>query len=101
MRHYELMTIINGDLDDATVEATNKRFTDLVTQLDGKMLNVDFWGKRKFAYEINHKTHGFYTVMDFELDPDGLSELTRQLRIADEIVRFKVVRPDIRTKKTN
>lgn len=98
MRHYELMFIQRGELDDTAVEANVTRFSDLIKQLGGTVSNVDHWGKREFAYEIDHKTHGFYTVVDFEIDAEGLNELDRQLRISDDIVRHKVVRPQTRTK---
>lgn len=98
MRHYELMFIQRGDLDDTTVQANEQRFAELIKQLNGTVSNVDSWGKREFAYEIDHKTHGFYTVIDFDIDAEGLNEVERQLRISDDIVRHKVVRPQIRTK---
>lgn len=98
MRHYELMFIQRGELDDTAVDANVQRFSELIKQLGGTVSNVDHWGKREFAYEIDHKTHGFYTVVDFEVDSDGLNELERQLRISDDIVRHKVVRPQTRTK---
>ena len=63
------------------------------------MDRVDHWGKRQFAYEIQHMNEGYYTVVDLQISSEGLLELERQLRLADEIVRHKVVRPGVRTKR--
>lgn len=99
MRTYELMMIQRGDLDDAAVDTTIRRFTGLIGEQGGNVLGVDHWGKRQFAYEIDHASEGYYTVIDLEISSDGLNELHRQLGIADEVVRHKFVRPPIRTKK--
>jgi small subunit ribosomal protein S6 len=101
MRSYELMVIVNGGLEEAAVSATVDRFTKVVAELGGSVENVDHWGKREFAYEIEHMTEGYYAVVDFELDGEALKELERQLRLADEIVRHKVVRPASRTRRTS
>jgi small subunit ribosomal protein S6 len=92
------MMITNGGLDESTVSTTVERFTKLITDQGGTVENVDHWGKRQFAYEINHMTEGYYTVVDLQLSSEGLTELERQLRLTDDIVRHKVVRPGVRTK---
>ncbi|WP_108666532.1 30S ribosomal protein S6 [Euzebya rosea] len=99
MRTYELMMISRGDLDDVAVDTNIRRFTGLIGEQGGKVLNVDHWGKREFAYEINHMNSGYYTVVDLEIDGDGLKELDRQLGNAEEVVRHKFVRPEVRSKK--
>ncbi|MGI8574521.1 MAG: 30S ribosomal protein S6 [Egibacteraceae bacterium] len=99
MRSYELMIITDGSLQEDAVTASVDRFTKLITDRGGEVERVDHWGKRAFAYEIRHMTEGYYTVIDLQLDGDGLQELERQLRLADEVVRHKVVRPAVRTKK--
>ncbi|AXV09578.1 SSU ribosomal protein S6p [Euzebya pacifica] len=99
MRTYELMMISRGDLDDVAVDTNIRRFTGLIGEQGGKVLNVDHWGKREFAYEINHMNSGFYTVVDLEIESDGLKELDRQLGNAEEVVRHKFVRPEVRSKK--
>jgi small subunit ribosomal protein S6 len=98
MRVYELMMITRGSLDENAVTGTVERFTKLIADQQGDVQRVDHWGKRQFAYEIDHMTEGYYTVIDFEISADGLRELERQLRLADEVVRHKVVRPAARTK---
>lgn len=98
MRTYELMMITRGDVDESTVDDTIKRFTGLITELGGSVRSVDHWGKRELAYEINHLQQGYYTVVDFDTDGKGRDELDRQLRLADEILRHKIIRPDVRSK---
>jgi small subunit ribosomal protein S6 len=98
MRTYELMIITRGSLDEPTVTATIERFTNLIGQQGGSVERVDHWGKRQFAYEIDHMTEGYYTVIDLQIASDGLREVERQLRLADEVVRHKVVRPGPRVK---
>lgn len=99
MRTYELMFITRGDLDEDAVQANIDRFTKLIADRGGNVVGVDHWGKREFAYEIDHMREGYYTVVDLEIDPDGLQELERQLRIVDEVVRHKIVRPAPRVKR--
>lgn len=98
MRTYELLFITRGNLDEPTVQANVDRFTKLIGDQGGAVEKVDHWGKRQFAYEIDHMTDGYYTVIDFQSTPEGLVEVERQLRIADEVVRHKVVRPGPRVK---
>lgn len=101
MRTYELMTIAHARLDDAAVQAVVDRFSKLITDQGGSIDKVDHWGRRSFAYEIDHQTEGHYTVFEFQLSSEGLFELERQLRLADEIVRHKVVRPGVRLKSAS
>lgn len=98
MRTYELMIISRGALQDDAVAANVERFTKLIGELGGSVDRVDHWGKREFAYEIEHQRDGYYTVVDFQLEGTQLSELERQLRLADEVVRHKVVQPAARVK---
>jgi len=98
---YELMIITNGGLDDNAVNATVERFTKTIADQGGNVERVDHWGKRQFAYEIDHMNEGYYTVIDFQMPGPGIAELDRQLRIADEVVRHKIVRPGHRTKRAS
>jgi small subunit ribosomal protein S6 len=94
MRAYELMVIIDIELDDEVIDAQVKRVAELVTQRGGEVKSQERWGRRRFAYEINHKLEGYYVVYEFVGGSD-LDQLERALRLADEIVRHKVLRlPD-------
>ena len=101
MRSYELMIITRGSLDETAVTATIERFTTLIADQGGTVERVDHWGKRQFAYEIQHMNEGYYTVIDMQVSSEGLVEVERQLRITDEVVRHKVVRPGPRIKRAS
>ncbi len=98
MRHYEMMVIFTDLLDEEQVQERIERTETFVADQGGTLLSTDYWGKREFAYEINHRTHGYYAVFDFELEGPALHELERQLRLDDGVVRFKTIRPDLRVR---
>ncbi len=99
MRNYELMIISHGTLSEDAVTSNVERFTNLIGQLGGTVDRVDHWGKREFAYEIDHQRDGWYTVIDFQIDGQQLPELERQLRLTDAVVRHKVVQPAARVRR--
>lgn len=95
MRAYELMIIFDGDLEEADVQAQLTKVSELVEATGGTVASTDNWGKRRFAYEIDHKQEGFYVVLELLRDGGGFDELERSLRLADEVVRHKLLRlPD-------
>ena len=96
MRAYELMIIIDGDVDDPKAQTFMKTVTDGVAAAGGELHGkIDWWGKRQFAYPINKKPAGYYMVAEILADPGALDELERALRLADEVVRHKLIRlPD-------
>jgi small subunit ribosomal protein S6 len=94
MRAYELMVIIDAELDDEVIDSTVKRIADLIGQRGATVKNQDRWGRRRFAYEIDHKHEGYYVVYEL-VGGNELDQLDRALRLADETVRHKLVRlPD-------
>jgi small subunit ribosomal protein S6 len=95
MRAYELMVIVDGTADDAGVDAAIRRIGDQVQAKQGEIKTTERWGRRRFAYEIDHKTEGFYVVVQIVAEPGALDDVERQLRLADDIVRHKLIRlPD-------
>jgi small subunit ribosomal protein S6 len=92
MRAYELMVIIDSDVDDAGVTAINNRIGELVQAADGRVASTDLWGKRRFAYPIRHKLEGIYVVHEIATPASNLDETDRFLRLADDVVRHKIVR---------
>jgi small subunit ribosomal protein S6 len=95
MRAYELMVILEGDLDDATVEASVGRIEEQIRSRQATIATAARWGKRRFAYEIEHRTEGFYVVFEVLAEAGALDDLERQLRLADDVVRHKLIRlPD-------
>ena len=95
MRAYELMIIFDADLEEADVQAQLVKVNEQVAAADGQVATTDNWGKRRFAYEIDHKQEGTYVVLELLRDAGGFDDLERSLRLADEVVRHKLLRlPD-------
>ena len=95
MRAYEIMIIATGELSESEASHLVNRVTEQVTQAGGKVASVDKWGKRQFAYEINHLTEGYYLVLELLAEGGALDELERTLRLADDVIRHKLIRlPD-------
>jgi small subunit ribosomal protein S6 len=92
-RAYEMMVIIDGDVDDPQAQAWMKTISEGVDKVDGQLHEkIDWWGKRQFAYPINKKPSGYYLVAQLVAAPGALDDLERQLRLADDIVRHKLIR---------
>ena len=96
MRAYEFMVIFDGGLDESAAHAWVKSIADQVAAKGGSVVGKpDWWGKRRFAYEIDHKTDGYYVVYNVLAEGGALDDLERSLRIADDVVRHKLLRlPD-------
>ncbi len=95
-RAYELMVILDGDLDEVAAQDWVKTLTDSITKDGGAVHGKpDWWGRRQFAYPINKKHYGYYVVMNVVAAGGALDEFERSLRIADDVVRHKLLRlPD-------
>ena len=91
-RAYELMIIIDIDVTDMDVTGIITRTEAAITEEGGTVASTDNWGRRRFAYEINHKTEGTYVVWEIATESAGLPVTERQLRLADDIVRHKLFR---------
>ena len=94
MRAYELMVLIDPEVDERTVEPTLKKYLEVVTTAGGTIDKVDVWGRRKMAYEIQKKSEAIYVVVDFHSDPAATQELDRLLNINETILRTKITRPE-------
>lgn len=92
MRSYEVMCIINVDLDKEATEKTIEKVEDLIKKNKGKVEKVDRWGRRKLAYPIDGHKDGFYLVATFKGDNKTIAELGRVLKLTGEIIRFMIVR---------
>ena len=94
MRAYELMVIHDGDLDDVQVQDELKDLRSRIEEV-ATIAEVDFWGRRRFAYEIDHKTEGYYSVVELTAEGGAMDPVERALRIADSVVSHKLIRlPD-------
>ena len=96
MRQYELMIILDPDLEERTVAPSLDTYLNVVRQDGGTVENVDVWGKRRLSYEINKKSEGIYAVVDLTAEPATVKELDRQLTLNESVVRTKVTRPDLK-----
>jgi small subunit ribosomal protein S6 len=94
MRHYELMVILDPELEERTVAPSLDQFLNVVRQGGGRIEKVDIWGRRRLAYEIGKKPEGIYAVVDLHATPDVMQELDRQLNLNESVVRTKVIRPE-------
>ena len=92
MKAYELLFFVAPSTDEETRANTLNRIQGVITSAQGTVDNVDEWGKRKLAYEINGLTDGVYTLIDFHADPAEVAELDRVLRITDAVVRHMIVK---------
>jgi small subunit ribosomal protein S6 len=91
---YELMVILNPEIDERQVPATLDRFLKVITADGGTIDNVDIWGKRRLAYEIQKKTEGLYAVVAFTATSAATQELDRQLKLNEQVMRTKVLRAE-------
>ena len=94
MRRYEVMIILDPDLEEKTIAPSLEAFLNVIRSDGGSVKNIDQWGKRRFAYEIDHKSEGYYVVLDLEATPAAVAELDRQLNLNEAVMRTKVTRPE-------
>lgn len=92
MRPYEVMVILDADLEEEEVRASIERATQLIQSRGAELGYVDFWGKRRFAYRLKHRWEGYYVVFQAKAEPQAMDELHRTLSLADEVLRHKVLR---------
>ena len=92
MKAYELQYFVDPAATEEARAGVSKRIDVAVTENGGKIDNVEDWGKRKLAFEIDKLTEGDYTLVDFHADPAQIAELDRVLRINDAVKRHMIVR---------
>lgn len=92
MKAYELLFFVAPNLEEEIRTNVMGRIESTITAGEGTIDNVDEWGKRKLAYEINNLTEGDYILIDFHANPDHIAELDRVLRINDNVQRHMIVR---------
>ena len=94
MHQYELMVILDPEIDERTVAPSLDKFLNVVRNDGGTIDKVDVWGRRRLAYEINKKSEGIYAVVDFTANADATVELDRQLKLSEAVMRTKVLRAE-------
>lgn len=92
MRPYEVMVILDPELEERTVQPSLDAFLNVIRQDGGEVEKVDIWGRRRLAYPINKKTEGIYAVLDLVSSPAAVAEMDRQLNLNEAVLRTKVLR---------
>jgi small subunit ribosomal protein S6 len=95
-RRYELMVILDPDLEEKTVEPSLDTFLNVIRSSGGSVEKMDLWGRRRLAYAIDKKTEGIYAIIELTAEPAAVVELDRQLNLNEAVLRTKVLRPDVR-----
>jgi small subunit ribosomal protein S6 len=94
MHQYELMVILDPEIDERTVAPSLDKFLNVIRNDGGTIDKVDIWGRRRLAYEINKKTEGIYAVVSLTSNGDATKELDRQLKLSEAVMRTKVLRAE-------
>ncbi len=97
LRAYEVMVILDPDLEERTVAPSLDQYLNNVVRKDGGTVEkVDVWGRRRLAYEIDKNAEGIYAIIELQAEPATVKELDRQLTLNESVLRTKVIRPSIR-----
>lgn len=95
MRTYEVVVIIDPEVDDRQVNGLLEKPLAGLTKAGGTVAEIDVWGRRKLAYDIRKKSEGIYAVITVTAEPAVVKELDRQFTLNERIMRTKVIRPDL------
>jgi len=95
MLNYEIMVIVSPDVDDRQVQGVVEKPFEAFKAAGGTVDNVDIWGRRRLAYDIQKKSEGIYAVLNVTAEPAVVKELDRQYTLNEQIMRTKVIRPDL------
>ncbi|MGE5550999.1 MAG: 30S ribosomal protein S6 [Bacteroidota bacterium] len=94
MRNYEVLYVLNPNLEEEAIDASIARFEEAIVKAGGTVVKTDKWGKRRLAYEIKDLLEGFYVLTTFQAPNETSQELDRLMRIADEVIRHLIVNLD-------
>ena len=94
MNKYELLVVLNGMLEDDERSAAMERVTGYITRFGGNVTNVDDWGKKRLAYEIQKMSEAYYTVVTFEAPLEAPAQIEENIRIMEQVVRFLIVKQE-------
>ena len=94
MRKYEIVVIIDPDVDERQFSPLMDKHLKTITEAGGTVDNTDVWGKRRLAYEIRKKPEGIYVILNVTAEPATVKEMDRLMTIDEQIMRTKVMRPD-------
>ena len=94
MNKYELAVVLSAKLEDEERAAAMEKVTGYITRFGGTVTDIDEWGKKRLAYEIQKMGEGFYYFIQFDAEPSAPAELEQRLRIMDNVLRYLCVRQD-------
>ena len=94
MRAYEVMVILDPNLEERTIEPSLDKYLNVIRKDGGNVENVDVWGRRRLAYEVKKNAEGIYAVITLQAEPATVKEFDRQINLNESILRTKVIRPD-------
>ena len=94
MNKYELALVLNAKIEDDARTATLEKVKDYIAIFGGTVTNIDEWGKKRLAYEIQKMREGFYYFIQFEADATCPAEVERHVRIMDNVLRYLVVKKE-------
>lgn len=91
MPHYELLCLISNKFSESEVEPIRENIKKLINDQDGKITLEEYWGKRRLAYKVDGFRHGYYYLLEFDLEGPKLNEINNRLRLSKEILRHQVI----------
>ncbi|HZJ82706.1 MAG TPA: 30S ribosomal protein S6 [Clostridia bacterium] len=94
MNKYESIYILRPTMEEEALKAMIERFTNLITNQGGEIIKVDEWGKRRLAYPVQDLHEGYYVLTKFQAESEVPSELERNYKIADDVLRYLIIRED-------
>ena len=94
MRHYEMMMILDPEVEERTITQTIEKLLAVIPATGGTVDNVDVWGRRQMTFDINKRSQGLYAVVDFTATSDTAKELERQLSLNEMVLRTKIMRKE-------
>lgn len=94
MRQYELILILQPDMDEEASNGVIERIKSLITDNGGEILKTDFWGSKQLAYEIKDYRDGYYVYMEVELNPEFGTELKQSLRYIEPVIRYMLTKKE-------
>ena len=94
MNKYELAVVLNVKLEDEERAAAIEKITNYITRFGGTVTNIDEWGKKRLAYEIQKMKEGFYYFIQFDGDSTTPNELESRIRIMEPVIRYLCVRQE-------
>ncbi|NIO04909.1 MAG: 30S ribosomal protein S6 [Proteobacteria bacterium] len=100
MRQYEIIFIINPDLSEEDTKGIIDKVKEIIQTLRGEVLKIDEWGQKKLAYDVKNHSKGYFVLLHFMGTPQILTEIERNLKIMDSVLKHQTVRLDEKAEKT-